>query len=111
MEKSNFTELHTGFIAPNGDFYPSGYMEHLYIADELFKSINGYVSFGDTERWLIEKGWISIKCMTFLDHGYLFNFEGHLTPEQIRVIKPIVEDNWERIIKSNRIDLREEFER
>ena len=35
MNKQPFTELDTGWLAPNGDFYPCDYMEHLATADEL----------------------------------------------------------------------------
>lgn len=52
--------------------------------------------------------------VTFLEHGFLFHWDyehGHLTPEQVRVIKPIVEDNWDMILKSNRFELKMEFER
>ena len=39
------------------------------------------------------------------------NFERHLAPEQVRVIKPVAEANWDRILERNQKDLREEFER
>ena len=50
----------------------------------------------------------------FLVRRFLFHWDyehGHLTPEQVRVIKPIVEDNWDMILKSNRFELKMEFER
>jgi len=37
--------------------------------------------------------------------------EINLTPEQVRVIKPVVKDNWDMILKSNRFELKMEFER
>jgi len=49
--------------------------------------------------------------VTFKEHGFLFNFKRHLTNEQIHVIRPVVEDNWDRIIKTNRWELQDEFER
>lgn len=36
LDKQSFTELHTGWLAPNGDFYSCDYMEHLGLADNLW---------------------------------------------------------------------------
>ena len=109
MKKSIFSELKTGFISPNGDFYESGYMEHLYVADEIYQSIYGVACVSDPEEEIIKDGWLSIHFLGFLDNGFLFKFKGHLTSEQIRAIKPIIEDNWDRVIKSNRLELEMEF--
>lgn len=111
MKKEPFTILETGYIAPNGDFYSCDYFEHLDTAEELLSTFYNYTTF-DSEKELLEKGWISIHClMSFFVPTYLFVFKGHLTPEQIHIIKPIVENNWERILKSNQIELKDEFER
>ncbi len=98
-------------MAPNGNFYPCRYQEHLHVADDLLRDYCGAIGGGDSEEDLISKGWIAIHLLTFLDHGYLFIFRGHLTELQIRTIKPVVEDNMDRIIKSNRTELLYEFER
>ena len=63
----------------------------------------------DTDEEIIKDGWLSIHFLGFLDNGFLFKFKGHLTSEQIRVIKPIIEDNWGRVIKSNRLELEIEY--
>lgn len=111
MKKEPFTILESGYIAPNGDFYSCGYFEHLDTAKELLSTFYDYTTF-DNEEELLKKGWVSIHClMSSFIPIYLFAFRGHLTPEQIRVIKPIVENNWERILKSNQTELKEEFER
>lgn len=111
LKKAEFIELATGYIAPNGDFYPCQCFDHLATAAELFEMINGYEFCGDAENQLMKAGWISIHVLSFMEHGFLFSFTGHLTPEQIRVIKPVVEENWIFIIKSNQRDLKEEFNR
>lgn len=111
MKKEPFTFLETGYIAPNGDFYSCGYFEHLDTAEELLSTFYNYTTFDD-EKELLNKGWVSIHClMSFFVPTYLFRFRNHLTPEQIHVIKPIVEDNWELILKSNQTELKDEFER
>lgn len=114
MKKEPFTILETGYIAPNGDFYSCDYFEHLDAADELLSTFYDYTTF-DNEEELLKKGWISIHCLASFSISnfpvYLFRFRGHLTSEQIHVIKPIIEDNWERIFKSNQTELKDEFER
>lgn len=113
MKKEPFTILETGYIAPNGDFYSCDYFEHLDAAEELLSTFYDYTTF-DNEEELLKKGWISIHCLTLMSDfvpTYLFGFKSHLTPEQIHTIKPIVEDNWERIFKANQTELKYEFER
>lgn len=111
MTPKEFTDLQTGFIAPNGDFHPCDYMDHINAADDVLQIYYGATGGCDPESELIDKGWIVIHLMTFIDNGYLFKFKGPLTPEQIRIIKPVVEDNMNRILKSNRTELLYEFER
>lgn len=59
-------------------------------------------------------GWVEVQLIRF-DRPYFLFHQGdiynHLTPEQIRTIKPVVEDNWDMILKSNRFELKMEFER
>ena len=108
LKKSIFNELKMGFMSPSGDFYETGYMEHLYIADELYKSIHDSACVSDPEKELMKEGWLSIHVLGILDR-FLFGFMGHLTSEQIRIIKPVVEENWDQIIRSNRWELEIEF--
>lgn len=109
LKKSIFDELKTGFMSPSGDFYETGYMEHLHIADELYESIHNSVCVNDPEEELMKEGRLSIHVLRMFENGFLFGFMGHLTSEQIKIIKPIVEDNWSQIIKSNRRELETEF--
>lgn len=109
LKKSIFNELKTGFMSPSGDFYETEYMEHLHIADELYESIHGSACVSDPEEELMKERWLSIHVLTMFEHGFLFKFMGHLTSEQIKIIKPVVEDNWNRIIKTNRRELEMEF--
>ena len=113
LDKQVFNKLDTGWLAPNGDWYPCDYMEHLAFADDLWYTMSQEWT-PDVEQKLLEMGWLEIQRVMFLEHGFLFHWDyehGHLTPEQVRVIKPVVEDNWDMILKSNRFELKMEFER
>lgn len=41
LNKQVFDKLGTGWLAPNGDWYPCEYMEHLRLADDLYVSMFG----------------------------------------------------------------------
>ena len=113
LDKQVFNKLATGWLAPNGDWNPCDYMGHLGLADELWRSM-GQAWVLDVEQKLLEMGWTEVQLMRFDRLYYLFHWDyehGHLTPEQVQVIKPIVEDNWDMILKSNRFELKMEFER
>ena len=109
LKKESFNELKTGWLSPGGDFYLTEYMEHLGVADEIWYELYGLPIPNDSDRRLVNLGWCEIQCMTFMEHGFLFNFERHLTPEQKMIIKPIFEDNKQRVLKSSRMDLEEEL--
>ena len=113
LDKQVFDKLDTGWLAPNGDWYPCEYMGHLGLADDLYVSMFGQWH-PCSEQKLLEMGWVEVQLIRF-DRPYFFFHQGdmynHLTSEQIRTIKPIVEDNWDMILKSNRFELKMEFER
>ena len=113
LDKQVFDKLGTGWLAPNGDWYPCEYTEHLMCADELWR-IMGQEWTPDVEQKLLEMGWVEVQFMCFDRQYFLFHWDyehRHLTPEQIQVIKPVIENNWSMILKSNRFELYEEFER
>ena len=111
LQKNDFEGLDTGWMAPDGGFYSAEYMCHLFIADEIWKEWYGEPVPVDAEQQLMRKGWVCIRCVTYMEHGFVFDFFGHLTPEQIRAIKPIFEDESDRLIASSRHDLEDEFNR
>ena len=113
LDKQVFNKLETGWLAPNGDWYPCEYTEHLMCADELWHTMSREWT-PDVEQKLLEMGWVEVQFMRFDRPYYLFHWDYkhcHLTPEQIQVIKPVIENNWSMILKSNRFELYEEFER
>lgn len=116
LDRQVFNKLDTGWLAPNGDWYPCDYMEHLALADDLWNLMYGLWEPWEPniEQKLLEMGWVEIQLMRFDRPYYLFHWDyshRHLTPEQVHVIKPVVEDNWDMVLKSNRFELKMEFER
>lgn len=109
LKKESFNELKTGWMSPNGDFYPAGYMAHLSVADKIWKMNYGEFPPNDVDMRLVLFGWCEINFLAFIDHGFLFNFYRHLSPEQKNIIKPIFEDNKQRIVESSRRDLEREL--
>lgn len=59
---------------------------------------------------LVKNGWVVIHRLTYIDFGYIFDINRHLTNEQKAVIKPVFENNREDILKYNREILELEFE-
>ena len=59
LDKQVFNKLETGWLAPNGDWYPCEYTEHLMCADELWR-IMGQEWTPDVEQKLLEMGWKNI---------------------------------------------------
>lgn len=110
MVKADFTELTTGFMSPTGEFYPCGYMEHLSLADEIYDELYPNTYTPDPEGELVKNGWVAIHRLTYIDFGYIFDINRHLTNEQKAVIRPVFESNREDILRYNREILELEFE-
>lgn len=108
-KKEDFKSLCTGWMSPDGSFFPTEYMEHLGVADEIWKEYFRETPPNDVEQQLLKKQFVCIRCVTFMEHGFLFDFDRHLTQDQITAIKPVVEDSWDRLIASSRNDLEDEF--
>ena len=98
LKKAPFDRLETGYMSPSGEFYPVGYMEHLFAADEIYEYIHGGPAPIDAEALLIKEGWLGVHKVTFIDHGYVFNFHRHLSPEQKRVVRPVFESERAKIL-------------
>ena len=108
-KKEAFKSLDTGWMSPDGGFYPAEYTEHLRVADEIWKSYFGEIPPNDVEQQLLKRQFVCIRCVTFMEHGFVFDFNRHLTQDQITAIKPVVENSWNRLIASSRHDLEDEF--
>ena len=80
----NSNNFHCGYIAPDGTTYSCGYMEHLHLADRLYKELTGEEPecYQDTEDWLEdEKGYMRIDGRG----QYNFYYKRHMTDAQAQV--------------------------
>ena len=80
----NSDNFHCGYIAPDGTTYSCGYMEHLHLADRLYKELTGEEPecYQDTEDWLEdEKGYMRIDGRG----RYNFYYQRHMTDAQAKV--------------------------
>lgn len=111
LNVKNFTTFDTGWMDPYGKFYPCDYMGHLALADEIYREIYHVEDPpNDAEQILLRNNWCEIQIITYLEHGFLVNFEYGLTPEQIAAIEPVYIRERECVIKSNRYDIDEEIQ-
>lgn len=114
VKTCKFEKIDTGFIDPEGRFYPCEYGEHINLACEILKNLYGIDDYiADPERVLALNGWLTFKRIGLGQYEWMIDWDSkwHLTPEQIRTIKPIVEDNKERILRSSICMLEYEFSR
>ena len=51
LKKQQFDQLQTGWMAPNGDFYPCGYMEHIHTADRIIEAMPDEEYSSDLDRY------------------------------------------------------------
>lgn len=107
-EKKPFEKLDIGWMSPNGDFYPVDYYEHISIGEIIFRNFYND-DCGNTEEGLKDRGWIEIHKLTFMDHRWVIAHNCHLSIEQIRLLKPVVEKEKDMIFDYD--DLLFEFER
>ena len=110
LGKKEFTELESGWMSPDGEFFPCGYMEHSATAEKISGSIWGDVPW-DPEDRLMENGWLQIGRIMFgvRRPGFVFFFKGHLSPEQVHLLKPLAEEAQEDIFNYELLE--EEFDR
>ena len=111
LKKEEFKSLSTGWMSPDGDFFPADYTEHLFVADEIWKAYFGKIPPNDVEQQLLKKQFVCIRIVAFMEHGFVFDFDRHLPQDQITAIKPAVENSWNRLVASSRHDLEDEFNR
>lgn len=104
-----------GYIAPNGDFYPCGYVCHNGAAEALGRKFypNEYIR---DDYGLQKKGWIAIKGGALIiwrdESGSAFQPKGTVTEAQQNTLLKIIEAfedaealdpniNWDAILTSN----------
>lgn len=96
-----------GWMAPDGSFYYTTYMEHLSFARSAAKLLYGEA---DNDQSLYRHGWLAIHPYGIVGTDYLFSWRGHLSAEQKRAIKPFVEKYKDWIADLTKYDLFDELD-
>ncbi len=96
LKKCTLESFREGFLSPTGEFYSCEYGEHMEVADEIAAALYPDKYFYTPEEELRKQGWAIIKrYMPF--RKYFIAFDGHLTSEQIHVIRPVAEAHPDEI--------------
>ena len=88
--------MHTGWLSPEGKFYPCACYDHISTAREIIDELKIQDDSNNAvpDDILIKHGFVGISIMTLTDHGFVFYYK-KLTPEQARFLKPYIEDEYE----------------
>ena len=109
MAVRQLKRIQNGFLSPTGEFYPCKWHHHMEVADHILLEQYGDSCY-DPESKLIKNGWVEIHESESCHSNYVVGWSafGHLSPEQVRVLKPLAETNPDCI--ENVSELRKEFE-
>ena len=83
------TDLQTGWLSPNGDFYPCGVYEHLSLAREILKDETANTA----DEKLNDCGFVSITISQLGVKEWRIYWKHFLTEAQKNFLKPYFEDN------------------
>lgn len=85
-------EQPSGFLTPTGELIRCDYLEHWYTAYEICKHNNWDNSISPLDEVIERHGFVHLFYSSFGRKEYHVVWgENHLTPEQIRFLKPIFE--------------------
>lgn len=99
MKSKRLEKLDTGFLSPTGEFFPCSMYEHMTVAHELLEILCPNEYFCDPEGQLREMGWVDIHFELLSGkYNIHWDYPRSLSPEQIHVLKPLVEDNLEKYL-------------
>jgi len=87
----------TGWLDPDGKFFPCSSYDHMVEAERLVKKY-GYEPDEDgrpDDDLLLLNGWVRISILTVLRHSfYISYFVDHLKQEQLRFLKPYLYEEY-----------------
>lgn len=95
------TELKTGWLSPNGDFYPCRVCEHIWCARKILKDEDNNRADFD----LLHRGFAEITLSQLGKKEWIIHWDNYLTDIQKNFLKPYFDD----IIPSN-IVVKQRFE-
>lgn len=100
-----------GWLAPDGEFFECGYMEHFTKAEELCKKFQYPISDFCSDI-LLTKGWCQLTCTTFYEHKWVIvcPWNGrHLTQLQKDFLRPYIQECRDWLSDSSITDLKYEM--
>jgi hypothetical protein len=102
--------MQTGWLAPNGDFYPCAVFDHIGIAEDIISKLN--VTMNDRyhpDDVLLSAGWVQItRSLLGIKEQNIF-WEKFLTEYQKQFLLPYFEENDEPLSSTSK--MKWEFER
>ena len=96
--------MQTGWLAPNGDFYPCAVFDHVGKAEEIISKLN-VTNNGNyhADRILLFAGWVQItRSLLGVKEQNIF-WEKFLTEYQKQFLRPYFEENDEIISSAAKI--------
>lgn len=84
-------ELKTGWLSPEGDFYPCFSYDHNEEARAILKNLGHICHHPDDE--LMDLGWVYVGISSFMCHEWRIGWHKFLTEYQINFLKPYFEDS------------------
>ena len=83
------SELKTGWLSPNGDFYPCRTYEHIGTAQKILKDDNANLA----DEKLYSLGFVSITISQLIRKEWHIYWKNFLTEQQKNFLKPYFEVN------------------
>ena len=90
--------MQTGWLAPNGDFYPCAVFDHVWVAEDIVDKL--YVITNDRyhpDDVLLSAGWVQITRSLLGTKEQNIFWEKFLTEYQKQFLRPYFEENDELI--------------
>lgn len=84
------TELSTGWLSPNGDFYPCRVYEHISLARKILKDETA----NRADEKLNDCGFVSITISQLGTKEWRIYWKHFLTEQQKNFLKPYFEDSY-----------------
>ena len=109
MAVRKLQRIQNGFLSPTVEFYPCEWHHHMEVADHILEQY-GDSGVYDPESKLLKNGWVEIHESESCPSNYVVGWSafGHLSPEQVAVLKPLAETTPAYI--ENISELQKEFE-
>lgn len=95
--------METGWLSPAGDFYPCPVYDHIATAMDILEKANHPGAYRTPDSVLLALGWVQITISMLFHKEQRVYWERHLTPAQIRFLKPYFSEENPLPMDSNAI--------